>query len=1728
MNIHSRTSALGRTLAAFQALVLMGALVLSSSPFMAYAQDAGDTGVSVDTSSTDTADIDTDTDTDTDISDDTTPPADTPTDVPPTDPGTGDDSGSTDDTAKTVTEPAIEAATGPTDDEIRALEEEAEDDFLNQPEVEAGISAMLMQARFWSPPAKPKLVIEKKLVVDGDGEYSPEQFSVTITKHRIILSDQTITKTFDENGIIEVTLDPTISLGPWGHQYYSVEEVAAEGFTTTYEGACDDLEVSHGDEETCTITNDDLTPPAPDQCLIVSDETNFYVEGNDNAVLAWVHAAWADALAGASWIWGSEYVTDPSADETQTFTKSFSVTGTPTAATLTIAVDNGAVVKINGEEVETLDENDQNYDDPAEEIDVLSYLDEGNNTIEITVKNLGYATTDPTVNPAGLIYKLEITDAVCGEPEPEVENSCLVPGESTAPVAFGSETKEANFQAVLDDEGHDVDAFDDQVNIQSWASGDNAVDVTVEFIGKNANLSHVFGYYLNGGTTFTPIFRDGAATGFESTPDQSSGTYSFSVPANAEVVFAIHMPTKNETVYTDRMLNPNDLDQVLVYNPENNHYVLGFEDLSQQGDEDFNDLIVSVHVDGCENVAVCEPGVELLENGNFEAVEVTNGALWDIFNLDTDENLAWAAQWLTSNTSAPKVANIELQETGLNGWSATGEGSQWAELDSDWGGPTDGQTGEEGQVAISQTIATVPGETYTLTFDFSPRPGTADTQNKVEVLANGTVFGTVGPVAASGNQTEWSSYSFSFEATTSETVISFRDAGTPNDSQGTFVDNASLMCQDPEPVATIHVTKIVCEDEADLPNWGAGADDINSETAADFLDTHPTCHLQSGWQFQWTTDSTDPEDNGTEPLGEPWQTFVTGNDGTAEVSVAPGANIRVREVLQDGYLGFTGQNADQAVSAEFYCASDVMHYDNWEWIDSVQENQTYYCVAFNVLEDTGEQCNPDAVEVLLSSDETTYDESGLASVVTFLHDSWVDALDAVWIWKDATTSTDDAANGTTETFTRQFTIDGAPLDASLDLAADNQVLVKVNGTELVNEIDEFNYAATTTYAVPAALLQSGLNTITFTVTNIDHATENTPETNPGGLLYKLTTHDNECAEPTQETVKVYIYKYVDGVQVADDSGLPSFPMTSSWSTTNLGSGSGSYVLGNNEGGTALKYAAVTSAMNVPADYSTAETTGGIVVANAEQCSAGKYYLAGYRTGDSLAEAQAATLSSTAPSFNDLTNDKHVIVENEPCENGGGEEDFGTLTIVKNSVGGNGIFSVTVNPWSEVEDSFPVSLDTVEDGTDSESTQVLTGTYDVSETVPEGWTLQDVSCTNESESSVINGATVTVMADQTTTCTFTNTKNDVPTQTSETVVVTAANPDGWAFNSDRATWTMGTGEYVEGPGSAPLGDGSARLTTPTNDERTKLRKYLPAGTQISNITELRYSTYRAEPTGGALTLALQFDVNFDSSPVDPSKADARLVYEPYHTQQSSILDDAWQEWNALDDAAGTGTGAWWFAGPNASVCPQSNPCTWTELNSAYPDLQISAESLENTIDTEGAMLFKAGGSWAGFDGNVDKFVFGLTTGSNTHTTTYDFEPAEPEPTSRGGGGGSRRAGNNDDGEVLGATTDACVPLIDTYLSITRPNDNADVMDLQNFLNTHMSAGLEVTGIFSVATEAAVHAFQKLYWQDVLAPWFAYPDSGIADADDSTGYVYKTTKWKINNIVCPGSEATPILP
>lgn len=131
----------------------------------------------------------------------------------------------------------------------------------------------------------------------------------------------------------------------------------------------------------------------------------------------------------------------------------------------------------------------------------------------------------------------------------------------------------------------------------------------------------------------------------------------------------------------------------------------------------------------------------------------------------------------------------------------------------------------------------------------------------------------------------------------------------------------------------------------------------------------------------------------------------------------------------------------------------------------------------------------------------------------------------------------------------------------------------------------------------------------------------------------------------------------------------------------------------------------------------------------------------------------------------------------------------------------------------------------------------------------------------------------------------------------------------------------------------------------------------------------------------------------------------------------------------------------------------------------------------------------------------------TSASGTVATSTDTAPEEDDT----------------EGEVLGAV---CVPLLTSYLREGRANPEDEVRKLQGFLAKHLGITLAMTGVFDHKTTESVDAFQLRYASDVLAPWVSF---GLRDERTPTGYVYKTTLWKINEIACPERVAPkPQLP
>lgn len=93
------------------------------------------------------------------------------------------------------------------------------------------------------------------------------------------------------------------------------------------------------------------------------------------------------------------------------------------------------------------------------------------------------------------------------------------------------------------------------------------------------------------------------------------------------------------------------------------------------------------------------------------------------------------------------------------------------------------------------------------------------------------------------------------------------------------------------------------------------------------------------------------------------------------------------------------------------------------------------------------------------------------------------------------------------------------------------------------------------------------------------------------------------------------------------------------------------------------------------------------------------------------------------------------------------------------------------------------------------------------------------------------------------------------------------------------------------------------------------------------------------------------------------------------------------------------------------------------------------------------------------------------------------------------------------------------LIKTYLRHGRNNNLADMLRLKSFLNRNLGLKLNVNGTFDMSTFNAVKTFQSKYKEEVLLPW-DLAGAAVNLVNNPTGYVYKTTKRKINMLICPG--------
>ncbi|PCH65124.1 MAG: hypothetical protein COC04_02715, partial [Gammaproteobacteria bacterium] len=157
-------------------------------------------------------------------------------------------------------------------------------------------------------------------------------------------------------------------------------------------------------------------------------------------------------------------------------------------------------------------------------------------------------------------------------------------------------------------------------------------------------------------------------------------------------------------------------------------------------------------------------GVNLIVNGSFEDPDIATGS-WSVHNAIT----GW-------NTIGP---GVEIRD---NIVGTAYDGDQFVELDSHGGVNTNS--------SIYQTVNTVVGQSYLLSFAYSPRINQPAATNGIDVFWNGLQLGAT-ITATGGGSHNWTIFEYLITGAIGANILKFSATGT-DDSLGGSLDAVSV------------------------------------------------------------------------------------------------------------------------------------------------------------------------------------------------------------------------------------------------------------------------------------------------------------------------------------------------------------------------------------------------------------------------------------------------------------------------------------------------------------------------------------------------------------------------------------------------------------------------------------------------------------------------------------------------------------------------------------------------------------------------------------------------------------------------------------------------------------------------------------------------------------------------------------------------------------------------
>jgi len=171
--------------------------------------------------------------------------------------------------------------------------------------------------------------------------------------------------------------------------------------------------------------------------------------------------------------------------------------------------------------------------------------------------------------------------------------------------AIAAANGELTLQEWFDANGYAISVEDDELGIETFQAGKYQIGILAELAGYAAlnNLS----WYTNASAELHLIFSGANDTGDVAT-------------FMATATFGLCTQSPDGLFYTETGLNPDGFDHALVFaNPDpHGGYIIVWEDLSEGGDEDFQDMILAMLIPVLEvRVCICPHTLNLKSRGRF-------------------------------------------------------------------------------------------------------------------------------------------------------------------------------------------------------------------------------------------------------------------------------------------------------------------------------------------------------------------------------------------------------------------------------------------------------------------------------------------------------------------------------------------------------------------------------------------------------------------------------------------------------------------------------------------------------------------------------------------------------------------------------------------------------------------------------------------------------------------------------------------------------------------------------------------------------------------------------------------------------------------------------------------------------------------------------------------------------------------------------------------------------